>query len=154
MEWLASLLPDVSGLHDFYASNLRSSIFTGFFTLSGFLLSMKTFILINIKREVYESESYEARFQKLRQVQPKLKKYGPLNRLSKCLFVTILCAVITSGMQLTVGLSKSDYAALACLAMAFLTLALVVVMLFVMRHVMAEWLKFLEEEAAKPRKAS
>ena len=42
-------------IYDFYASNLRGSFFTGFLALGGFLMSAKTFIIVNMKKEVYDS---------------------------------------------------------------------------------------------------
>jgi hypothetical protein len=42
----------------FYGENIRGSLFTGFLTLGGFLLSLKTFIIVKMKENVYDDERY------------------------------------------------------------------------------------------------
>lgn len=152
IDWIAVHVPDISGLHDYYASNLRTSIFTGFFTLSGFLLSMKAFIVVNLKKDVYDSKAYKNHIAEMRSVNPELSNYGPLHRLSTLLFWTIVCALSTSTLQLTLGLWKQDLAALICIAMAIATLCVVFVVLFVIGSVIRNWIRFSEYEAREENK--
>src|SRR5262245_31540304 len=57
---------------DFYARNLRGSLFTGFLTLSGFLLSAKTFIVVKMKESLYEQDFYTRRLEMHRKQRPGL----------------------------------------------------------------------------------
>ncbi|MBL9085461.1 MAG: hypothetical protein JNK76_26890 [Planctomycetales bacterium] len=141
---------DIAGLHDFYASSLRTPLFTGFFTLSGFLLSMKTFIVINLKKEVYDSSTYRDRIIRKRKLFPDTRMYGPLKNTSRLIFYAILCAVATSTLQLTLGLVKSDYAAFVCITAAFITLCVLVAVLFVIGYVIRQWMIFIEDESRRP----
>jgi hypothetical protein len=85
---------DQQSFHQFYAQNLRASLFTGFFTLSGFLFSVKAFMVINMKKDIYESPAYLSRLERLRKVNKDLSSYGPLSRLSKLLFWTVMASFL------------------------------------------------------------
>jgi hypothetical protein len=139
--------------YTFYAAGLRAPLFTGFFTLSSFLLAAKAFIVINLKKEVYESDTYKARLEELRQVTPDLTSYGGLIRLSRLLVFTISCALITSTLQLTLGLVEKNWAAYACVGFALFTLIVVFFAVNAIRRNIKTWLTQLEKDAAAKRKA-
>ena len=42
-------------LHVYFAEHLRGSLFSGFLTLGGFLLSLQMFIVVKIKEDLYDS---------------------------------------------------------------------------------------------------
>jgi hypothetical protein len=143
--WLAS----DTAFRALYATSLRSPIFTGFFTLSSFLLAAKTFIVINIKREVYESETYKKSLAKQRTVNPKLSHYGPLIRLSKLLYRSIIVALLASAAQLTIGLIPYNGVALVCLLFALVAFICVIMALTKIRQNVAVWLDQAEKESAE-----
>jgi hypothetical protein len=139
----------------FYASNLRGSLFTGFLTLGSFLVAVNTFIIVNLKKELYDSKGYRARVSNARSLNDHVSYFGPLRRLSTFLFWTILLAIATSVSQLTVGLLIPHWAAAAfCLAMACATVIVLLTVLFVIKGNLQDWFEYMEdqarEEAAKP----
>lgn len=142
--WLA----DDTAFQRLYASSLRAPIFTGFFTLSSFLLAAKTFIVINIKREVYESDTYKKNLEKQRTVNPDLSHYGPLIRLSSLLYRAIVLALLSSATQLTIGLIPFNWAALLCLTFAAVAFACVILALTKIRANVVAWLNQAESDAA------
>lgn len=80
-------------LHDFYSKKLQFSFFTGFLTVGGFLLSLKTFILVKLKEGLFDNKEYQERMEKRRALNPDLSYYGPLSRLGSFL---IYCVFIVS----------------------------------------------------------
>jgi hypothetical protein len=136
---------EFSKFSSFYAISLRGSLFAGFLTLGGFLMSLKTFIIVNMKKEVYDSAAYTKRFDALKLTKPSLCRYEPLQALSNVLFVTILACLSTSVMQLTVGLVENFYASLLCLMFAASSIALLAWTLYLIRANLQDMFKHLDD---------
>lgn len=141
----------------FYAANLRGSLFTGFLTLGSFLVAVNTFIIVNLKKELYDSKGYRARVANARNLNDRVSFFGPLRRLSAFLFWTILLAIATSVSQLTVGLLIQHWAAAVfCLLMSCATVIVLLIVLLVIKGNLREWFEYMEdqarEEAAKESK--
>lgn len=136
---------EFSKFSPFYAVSLRGSLFAGFLTLGGFLMSLKTFIIVNMKKEVYDSAAYIKKFDALKLASPSLCRYEPLQALSNVLFVTILSCLSTSVMQLTVGLVESFYASLFCLIAAASSIALLGWTLYLIRANLQDMFKHLDD---------
>ncbi len=131
----------------FYGKNLRGSLFAGFLTLGGFLLSLKTFIVVNMKKEVFENSSYKENWhsQKLIDSEGKLGGlYDPLRFLSTMLFISIVCCIATAVMQLTLGLSEHTWSAILCLFSGLLSSLLLVRSLHLIRLKLNKMFDFLE----------
>ncbi|WP_414616150.1 hypothetical protein [Stenotrophomonas geniculata] len=110
--------PEIAAFGAFYGERLRGSLFAGFLTLGGFLLSLKTFIVVNMKKEVFDTEEYlrEWRSQKLLDVRNKMGgRFDPLRLLSQTIFLAIASCVFTAVLQLTLGLAETWWAAAICL---------------------------------------
>ncbi len=135
--------------HAFYAQYLRGSMFTGFLTLSGFLFSGYTFIIIHMKRELYESDQYKKRIAKFRTANKKMTYFGPLRRLSRVLLVTVICSLAASVSQFTIGLIDTQAAVSFCFGIAGVAILGVVVALFLMGMNLKQWFSDLEETALK-----
>lgn len=158
MNWLLSLI-DVSAvaanvpaeqtLFDFYASNLRASLFSGFLTLTGFLFSVKTFLIVNLKKEVYENAKYKQRVSERRQLNKAITTFGPLRRFSNLLLATIIASLTTSVSQLTIGIIHSNISAIVCLTFAVATIILLSICLFVSAKNLSDWFGFLEAESVE-----
>jgi hypothetical protein len=141
--------PDFS---HFFADKLRGSLFSGFLTLTGFLFAVKTFVVINMKKELYDTESYRAR------VWPDAPRdtptvYGPLRRLSTFLLVAVMLSMTTAVSQLTIGLIEQIWATVICLALAVATIILLAVILYVIKCNLATWFALLEAEAKSKRQS-
>lgn len=142
LEYLAS-----DTLFTFYALNLRTPFFSAFFTLSSFLLATTTFVVTNMKRDVYDSSAYRRMMDEMRQIQPSLSYYGGLLRLSNLLIATVCISFCTASLQLTLGLHAANWSALVCIGSAFLTLALVGFVLYVVHSNIVLWISQVESEA-------
>lgn len=129
----------------FYATSLRGSLFAGFLTLGGFLMSLKTFIIVNMKKEVYDSPAYVEKFESLKLNKPMLCRYKPLKDLSDVLFVTILSCLSTSILQLTVGLLENFYASVVCITAAAGSILLLGWTLYLIRVNLQDMFKHLDQ---------
>jgi hypothetical protein len=116
-------LPDVglTGLHDTYATSMRSSLFTGFLTLSSFLLATKTLLVIQFRKDVYEYPEYLKAHVRQRAGE---SVYASLEKLARLLNTNILLALATSAAQFTLGFVESAITTLVCLFMAAGTVGL------------------------------
>jgi hypothetical protein len=132
-------------LVSFYHANLRSIFFSGFLTLSGFMLSMMAFVIIKIKEGIYDDAEYLNRIKKAKQEDSKITIYGPLKRLGILLFVTIASSVVCSILQVTAGFSSNLHIIMVVLASAWLSFALLIASLCVIIHVLSDYFKRIEE---------
>jgi len=53
------LCPNLGMVPDYYAKNIRGSLFTGFLTVGSFLLSLKAFIVVKLKENIFDSDIYK-----------------------------------------------------------------------------------------------
>lgn len=113
---------------------LRSGLFTGFFTVAGFLLTAKNLIIINMRKEVYDNNDYldiihqehweHTEYTKKEQRLPRGEAVGaanhhlPLIQMGDLLTVNIALALVTSFAQLSLGLMPYNWAAAVCLSLA------------------------------------
>lgn len=151
-DWLNSCLTWLSAsgagtFTDFYAKSLRPSLFTGFLTLSVFLFSIKTFLLVTLERDVYGTDAYRARIIRLRDANPQLSGIGQLKRLSGRMFVAIISTACASASQLTIGLVDRNWSSLICVAAALVGGGMFASVLAVQRVVIRDWLEFKEEQS-------
>lgn len=111
----------------YFADNLRSPLFGAFLTAGAFLLSMKTFIVVQVKQQIYDDEFYQSEFDEKNGDQ----LYGPLRRLSKVLFTGVLLCLFASFAQFTIGLFENIYCIYACLTLAIIaSFSLVICVIF------------------------
>jgi hypothetical protein len=137
-----------SPVFQFYATNLRGSLFTGFLTLGSFLVAVNTFMIVNLKKEVYEHKLYKIRVHDARRKYPNASFFGPLRNLSRLIFTTIVLAMVTSVSQLTVGvLWRSCASAILCLGLAAATIIFLFFSLYFIHVNLKDWFTFLEQVA-------
>ena len=125
---------------------IRSALFTGFLTIGGFLLSLKTFILIKLKEDLYDSPSYKERFENQKQLKPSLSYFEPLSNLSNFLIYCVLLSLITSLSQYTLGFIQSIYTIAFCIALSSTSFFLVIVVWWEIRANLTIWFELLDEE--------
>jgi hypothetical protein len=145
-------LVDESGadyIVDFYQTNMRASMFTGFLTAGSFLLSLKTGIVIKIKESVYDKDSYQERVSKAIDAGSNVTFYGPLKRLSRVLSAAVFTALMASLCQLTIGLRMEWQAMAACLSIAALAFSMLVAAFLLIQVILSDWFKNFDEDARK-----
>lgn len=141
--------PGPHGLYDLYERKLQTPLFTGFLTIGGFLLTLKTFVIVKLKESLYDSEAYKNRLERKKHLKPDLSAYGPLSRLASFLILSVISALITAASQLSIGFIPHKLAAAACLSLAITTLVLVLTSWWLIRANLADWFSLLEKEAKK-----
>lgn len=144
----------IAKLGEFYATSLRGSLFTGFLTLGGFLLSLKTFIVVNMKKEVFDTDAYAELWMNQSMLDKKNvgTLYQPLAELSEALVYAILSCVLTSVSQFTVGLAETVASSIFCMWAALLSILLLLVCLWSIRHNLNYMFRHLEKIAAEKAK--
>lgn len=138
----------------FYGDKLRGSLFAGFLTLGGFLLSLKAFIVVTMKREVFESTIYKKEWEEQKKLdhQDKMGKlYTPLRYLSGVLYAAILSCLLTAVLQLTVGLVDSFWATAICLWAVVVSLLLLIWALWLIRANLVRMFDYLDEQDSQPK---
>jgi hypothetical protein len=131
----------------FYGKNLRGSLFTGFLTLGGFLLSLKTFIVVNMKKEVFDTDDYKLEWEEQKKLDTSNKmgpRFEPLRYLSLILFLAIVSCVTTAVLQLTLGLAETLWAAIVCLWAAVVSVILLLRSLWLIRVNLNRMFDFLD----------
>ena len=108
-----------------YSAKLQTPLFTGFLTLGSFLLTLKTFIVVQLKDKLYDSEAYIERFAKLRFQNKDLKLYDPITRLAGLLLTAVVMALGTALLQISLGFAELQITASICFSFAVGTLLLV-----------------------------
>jgi hypothetical protein len=139
-----------------FQNRLQVALFTGFLTIGGFLLSIKTFILIKLREDLYDLPSYERRLEERRVLNTRLSKYGPLRRLGDFLVYSVAAAIVTALLQLTIGFIPHRLASAICMAAALTTIVLVLVAWWQIRQNLRDWFDLLEKdyEAQRSKKSS
>lgn len=140
IEWLAT---DPSELVRFYENNLRGNLFSGFLTVGGFLLSLKTFIIIKLKENVYDHEEYKKIYREQKDLDSSLELYGPLKNLSDFLFWSVLSTTVAAVTQLTVGLFGSYWFTLGSLWVSFFALSILIFSLILIKESLNDWFNFI-----------
>lgn len=123
---------------------IQGSLFTGFLTIGGFLLSLKTFLLLRLKQDVYDHKCYQERVEKLRSLDQSIKRYDPLLQLSRLLIFTVFCALSSSISHLTVGYVFRPFGPIFSISISFSTLALVFLNWSVLAENIKIWMEFIE----------
>lgn len=123
-----------------YQVNLRGNFFTGFLTIGSFLLSLKTFIVVKLKEGVYDSKSYRQRFKEQTVGQDDADIYAPLKNISHLLFGTILAAITTAVLHVTLGLVDYWWALLICVFFVVFSIILLIISLILIKQNIITWL--------------
>lgn len=123
---------------DFYHKNLRGYLFSGFISVGSFLLSLHTFVIINIRDKVFATPEYKETYSKANSISLENIKdadlYKPLDNLSSFINTSILFSLTTAIAQFTIGLSTNLYACLFCVWLAILTVFFLLHCLIIIRQ--------------------
>lgn len=144
--WLSSS-PLSQSFPEFYAKNLRGSLFTGFLTLGGFLMSLKAFIVVNMKKEVFDSEAYKNAWAEVKAsgTKPYEKKFQPLRDLSNVIFLAVAFCISSAVTQLTIGLLPNLFAGLFALTLACIAIGFVLRTLWLIKKNLKVLFDYMDE---------
>lgn len=91
------------------------NMFTGFFTLGGFLLAMKNLVVLRLQEKVYDNPEYRAVFE--RETSKGARLYDPLVNLTGLLVCSVGACLVASILGVAGAFAK--HATLAEVALAF-----------------------------------
>lgn len=134
----------IQTLHEFYASAMRTGLFSGFLTISGFLFSAHTFLVMQLKKEIYDQEWYRERLAQIRKTDSTRPLYGTLRNLSRVLMTAIVLSFTTSILQFTLGLIPSFWTACVCVFIAILSATFLGASLYVTTVCLRDWFDNIE----------
>jgi hypothetical protein len=137
--------PDLSIIPEYYAKNMRGSLFTGFLTVGSFLLSLKAFIVVKLKENIFDTDGYKNRLKERRKLNPELTLYGPVQRLSNLLFISISSAIAASVSQFSIGFIPNWKATFFCIFLAIFAISMLIWTLLLIKGLLDEWLNYLED---------
>ena len=127
-----------ANFYEFYQKNLRGYLFSGFISVGSFLLSLHTFVIINMKDKLFSTEGYKEKFAianniSKNQIDEKAL-FRPLDRLSCFLNLSIWLSIITAISQFTLGLANYTPLSIICIWLAVLTLTFMLNSLILIRE--------------------
>lgn len=130
---------------EFHHKNLRGYLFSGFISVGSFLLSLHTFVIVNMKEKVFSTSEYKKTFSQARGIEVDeivdAELYKPLDNLSAFINSSIWLSITTAIAQFTIGLSTNFYASLFCVWLAILTVFLMLYCLILIRENIKVFLK-------------
>lgn len=144
--------PDICVIPDYFAKNIRASLFTGLLTMGSFLFSLQAFIVVKLKENVFDSAVYRERLEIRRKLNPKISLYGPVKRLSTMLFISAASAIFASICQLTFGLIQHWIATFFCVFAATFAICMLLAALLLIKSALSDWLDSLEDHNNKQNK--
>ncbi|MGM0985405.1 MAG: hypothetical protein ACQEXI_00245 [Pseudomonadota bacterium] len=137
--WAVFYCSDFEGFYKLYEDSLRGHLFSGFLALSGFLISLKAFIVVTMKEKVYDNPKYIDRWRQQRKFDSSLTLYGPLKELSDHLYYAISASLVAAVSQVTIGLFSFWWAALVCIFLAIFATSLLFSCLVLMKQNLDDW---------------
>lgn len=108
-------------------SAVRNALFTVFFALSGSAYLVKKFVVVRMDELVYQSERYRKRYAQACKAGLRQTIDAPLRRLSMLLSLVVGATLLTSALQVTIGLVDHWVAVAICVAAVAFALTLLVI---------------------------
>lgn len=132
-------------LSKYYAENIRGHIFAGFLALGGFLLSLKTFIVVTMKDKVYDTDGYDQIWKDAYKLDSSIgKKYKPLSELSDLLYYAIAFSIAAAVAQMTVGLIENILATAFSLFLAAVATTLLIMSMLALKRNLEKLFEIIE----------
>ena len=131
---------------DLYIKNFREILFSAFLTLSGFVFTLETFIIVTIKENVYDNEKYIKKFLNMKKINPQLSRYAPLIRLKHFLYYTIVYSFMAAMFQLIFGVFYNWFTILLCIWSSFIALLTFVYALHISNNNLKKWFECIEDD--------
>jgi len=128
-----------------YQSSIKGYVFAAFLGASSFLISLLTFLVINIKEKMFDSPDYL----KLYVLHMNLKEgdyiskkelYQPLRFISVMLVCAIFLSIVSSVSQLTLGFSSNKLVLIIPTLAPFLAVSFLISALLQIHSLIRQWL--------------
>jgi len=141
-----SMNSDVGHLIDAYQKNMRGYLFSAFLGISSFLLSLLTFVVINLKEKMFDSDDYLKIYAERKDISSgddiiKAELYAPLVTITTVLVISILCSIASAIFQFTLGFSANKYVLIFPTIMPFVASSFMILSLYQMTQLIYQWLR-------------
>lgn len=137
-------------LMDVYSNKLQVPLFTGFLTISGFLLSLTTFIIVKMHEAVYQDNYYnESRVETFKRIDPDYSGTRPLKDLSIFLLGSVVVTLAASFSQFTIGNYPNPFFSIFCISLATMAAICVLTSCWLIKKNITAWIDFMEEKNEK-----
>lgn len=139
-------------LSNVYRDSMRGYFFSAFLGISSFLLSLLTFVVINLKEKMFDSDDYKKLFIAHRNLSSegdivKGELYKPLVIITTMLVFSIASSIATSLLQFSLGLSSSIWILIMPTLAPFIAISFMALSLYQMTQLIFQWLR--SEEVIK-----
>lgn len=136
----------INGLIQAYHNSMRGYFFSAFLGISSFLLSLLTFVVINLKEKMFDSEDYKRMYAKFNGISDdstivKRDLYKPLVVITTLLVFSIVCCLATSLLQFTLGFSNCKWVLVAPTIIPFIAISFMSLSLYQMTQLIYQWLR-------------
>ncbi len=124
--------------YSFYQTSIRGYLFSGFISVGSLLLSLHTFVIVNLKDKLFSTERYISNF-KLSRNLPENEKvdecelFKPLDTLSSFINISVWLSILSAVSQFTIGLIDAGVASVFCIWLAMLTICFLLNSLILIR---------------------
>lgn len=127
----------------FYGDSLRGNLFSGFLALGGFIFSLKAFILVTMKQNVYDSKIYEDKWLELNKGGTGEAYFSPLKELNSVLYMTVLLSILSAILNITIGLLPVIAVVYICIFSAFYATGFLILSLWLIKGNLDTWFEYL-----------
>jgi len=133
-------------LSNVYKASMRGYFFSAFLGISSFLLSLLTFVVINLKEKMFDSDDYKKIFIIHRELKSeaeivKGELYRPLVIITTMLVFSIASSIATSILQFTLGLSSCVWVLIMPTLTPFIAISFMALSLYQMTQLIFQWLR-------------
>jgi hypothetical protein len=134
------------GFGKYYADNIRGHFFAGFLALGGFLLSLKAFIVVTMKENVYDNNKYIENWLVQKKIKSELRLYAPLKQLSDFLYYAIFASILSAVLQMSLGLFEHWISSAIAVWSAIYAILLLAWCLILIKRNLDTWFTYLDAE--------
>lgn len=126
----------------FYQSSLRGYLFSGFISVGSLLLSLHTFVIVNLRDKLFLTEHYRESYAKGKGIHcpvdiEKISEKDllkPLDNLSSFINISVWLSIMTAVSQFTLGLADYGIISVFCIWLAMLTICFLMNSLILIRE--------------------
>ena len=109
-------------------------------------MTAHTFLVTHMKEKLFDNDTHKDRIITARKHKPDLEYYGPLRRLSRLMLWSVGLSLLTSVLQISVGLYPSNWSAGICLVAAAFAFILMVANVYLIACNLRTWFDDLEDQ--------
>lgn len=116
--------------YSFYQVSIRGYLFSGFISVGSLLLSLHTFVIVNLKDKLFTTKYYRELYAKNKNItgEKEIAEISesdllkPLDKLSSFINISVWLSILTAVSQFTIGLGDYGLMSVFCIWLALLTI--------------------------------